>query len=100
MDKLNITKAKSLRGEIIRSLYDLYDMPIPLTKISDLLRYKTFYTKEDIQKAVSYLAGTKKEFVEIRINSKDYWASFVRLTPCGVNLAEGDIVDKGVVFSE
>ena len=100
MNKLDISKAKSLRGEIVRHLYDLYDMPIPVTKINDLLRYKHFYTKDDIKRAVGYLAGAKKEFVEIEINDKDYWASFVRLTPVGVNLAEGDTVDKGVVFSE
>jgi len=100
MNRLDIPKAKSLRGEIVKNLYDLYDMPIPLNKISDLLRYKTFYNKDDIKKAVSYLAGAKKEFVEVKINEKDYWASFVQLTPHGVNLAEGDIKDKGVVFSE
>jgi hypothetical protein len=99
-NKLNITKAKALRGDIVKSLYELYDTPIPLSKIDGLLRYKNFYGKDEIKKAVSYLSGAKKEFLEISTNQKDYWASFVRLTPVGVNLAEGDIMDKGVVLSE
>jgi hypothetical protein len=100
MNKLNIAKAKALRGDIIKNLYELYDMPIPLSKIEDLLRYKSFYSRDDIGKAVAYLSGIKKEFVTVRINEKDYWASFIKLTPTGINLAEGDITDMGVQFSE
>jgi len=100
MNRLNVAKAKSLRGDIIKNLYDLYDMPIPLNKIEDLLRYKSFYNKDEIKRAVSYLAGAKKEFVVVAVNDKDYWASFVQLTPIGVNLAEGDITDMGVSLGE
>ena len=100
MNPLTVTKAKALRGDIIKSLYDLYDTALPLSKINDLLRYKTFYNKEDIRRAVGYLSGAKKEFIQLEVNDKDYWASFIKLTPAGINLAEGDITDVGVRFGE
>jgi len=100
MKRFDISKAKTLRGEIIKNLYDLYDEPIPLNRIMDLMRYKTFYDKRDIKRAIGYLSGIKKEFVQVEADDKEYWASFVQLTPKGVNLAEGDISDMGVVFSE
>jgi len=100
MNKLNVAKSKALRGDIIKNLYEIYDMPIPISKIEALLRYKTLYSKDDIGKAIAYLSGEKKEFVSIRVNEKDYWASFIKLTPTGVNLAEGDVTDLGVHFSE
>jgi len=100
VNDLIIVTSKALRGDIVKNLYNLYDTPIPLSKINDLLRYKTFYSKEDIKRAVGYLAGTKKEFIHIEVNEKDYWASFIKLTPTGVNLAEGDISDVGVRFGE
>ncbi|MCL2618163.1 MAG: hypothetical protein FWD98_03810 [Defluviitaleaceae bacterium] len=100
MSLLNVAKSKSLRGDIIRSLYDLYDTAIPISRVHDLLRYKSFYNKEDIRRAVGYLSGDKKEYVQIELNDKDYGASFVKLTPAGINLAEGDITDMGVQFGE
>ena len=100
MNNLHVVNSKSLRGNIVKSLYDIYDMPIPISKIGELLRYKNFYSKEDIKRATSYLAGKEKEFVTIEVNEKDYYASFIQLTPKGINLAEGDITDIGVLFNE
>jgi len=100
LNNISVAKAKSLRGDIIKNLYIIYDVSIPISKVSNLLRYKSFYSKEEIQKAISYLSGEEKEFVTVEINEKDQWASFVRLTPKGVNLAEGDITDIGVIFNE
>ena len=96
MDKLGIAKAKELRGEIIRQLYDRYGSPVPVSSIHTLLRYKGYYSPEDIQRAIQYLAGDKKEFVAIDNGEGDKAASFVKLSPAGVNLAEGDISDVGV----
>ena len=98
MDKLNIAKAKELRGEIIRRLYDLYGSPVQLSSLGTLLRYKSYNSREDIGKAVRYLSGAKKEYLEVDVNEKDYWASFVQLSPTGVNLAEGDLTDMGVIY--
>jgi len=100
MNNITISKTKSLRGDIIKNLYDIYDMPIPMNKVNGLLRYKNYYSNENIKKAITYLAGSKKEYLTIDTNEKDYWASFVQLTPKGVNLAEGDISDLGVILSE
>ena len=100
MNKLEIAKAKSLRGEIVKSLYEFCDIPIPINKIEELLMYKSFYNKNEIKRAVSYLAGEGKKFVSVEVNKKDYWASFIQLTPVGMNLAEGDRPDVGVLFSE
>jgi len=100
MNRLSVVKAKALRGDIVKNLYEFSDMPIPMSKIEGLLRYKSFYSKDEIKKAVSYLAGAKKEFVTVDINESDYWASFIQLTPAGINLAEGDITDMGVEFGE
>ena len=99
MDKLGIAKAKELRGEIVRQLYDRYGSPVPVSSIHTLLRYKGYYSAEDIQRAILYLSGEKKEFVAVRSNEEDKGASFVSLTPVGVNLAEGDISDIGVLLN-
>jgi len=96
--KLKIAKIKELRGEIIRKLYDCYGAPVVISNINTMLSYKGYHQREDIKKALMYLSGVKKEFVEITINENDYWASFIQLTPAGVNLAEGDISDMGVLL--
>jgi hypothetical protein len=65
-----------------------------------MLRYKSYVTEQHIKQAVSYLAGDKKEYIEITLNDENYWDSIVQLTPAGVNLAERDIYDLGVVTDE
>ena len=99
MDNISIAKAKELRGEIIRQLYERYGCPVPISSINTLLRYKNYHSKEDIKKALLYLSGAKKEFLQVVLDEKDYWASFVQLTPTGINLAEGDITDMGVLLN-
>jgi len=98
MDKLSVAKAKELRGEIIKNLYVCYDHPILISNIHNLLRYKNYNSKDDIKKAFQYLAGIKKEFIQITINEDNYMTSLVQLTPMGINLAEGDITDMGVIL--
>jgi len=99
MDRTSIAKAKELRGEIIRQLYICYGTPTPISSINTLLRYKNYYSKDDIQKAIQYLAGAKKEFVEATADEPDGDVAFVNLTPTGINLAEGDISDMGVLLN-
>lgn len=99
LDKLKVARAKELRGEIICRLYAYYDKVTPVSSINALLRYRNYNSKEDIKKALHYLSGAKKEFIHVTINEDDYFASFVQLTPTGINLAEGDISDIGVIMN-
>jgi len=100
MDKLDLAKAKELRGEIIKRLYDCYVDPVRIVSVNSLLRYKGYYSKDDIKRAINYLTGPKKEFIHVVYNEDDYWNSFIQLTPAGINLAEGNITDMGVLFHE
>lgn len=100
MDKLEIAKAKELRGDIIERLYGLYGSKVSLGTLRNMLRYKSYFTESDVKKAIEYLSGAKKEFIEVNSDESEYWASMVQLTPLGVNLAERDITDMGVVTDE
>lgn len=95
-----IIKAKELRGDIIERLYDVYGEDVALTTLRNILRYRGHNSDNDIEKAVKYLSGTKKEFIEVMLDEDNYWASLISLTPAGVNLAEGDITDMGVMLDE
>lgn len=100
MDKHEIARAKALRSDIIEKLYDFYGEPVSISTLRNLLRYKTYYSEKNITKAIDYLSGTDKEFVEVEPDENNYWDSLIRLAPKGVNLAEGDIKDMGVVIDE
>lgn len=100
MDKLEIIKAKELRGEIVKRLYDSYVDTNTLNSVRQMLRYKSYYTPDGIKKAVSYLSGKGKAFIEVALDKEEYWESLVYLTPAGVNLAEKDIADVGVLMDE
>ncbi len=100
MDKMEIAKAKILRGNIIEKLYACYGDDITVSSLKQVLAYKGYNSDQEIKKAVYYLAGAKKEYVKLVYNKENYMDSLICLTPTGVNLAEGDIVDKGVVVDE
>jgi len=72
-----IIKTKLLRGEIINKLYDMYGSATPIRAINKLLRYNSYYSDTDVRKAVEYLRGVRKEFIEVILDENDYWASFV-----------------------
>lgn len=98
MDKrLKIAQAKELRKNIINILYESYDEYMSLETIKSLLRYKSYYTDKDMKRAFHYLQGKGKEFIFISENGDEYWDYQVKLTPLGINLAEGDIEDLGVL---
>lgn len=102
-DRLEIAKAKELRGDIIERLYSFFGEEVAIGTLRNLLRYKSYNSEKEITKAVDYLSGRGKEYIEVkRLGSDDgnYWDSIVRLTPTGVNLAEGDIEDMGVTLNE
>jgi hypothetical protein len=65
-----------------------------------MLRYKSYITDQGIKKAINYLSGDKKEYIKVALNNESYWDSIVRLTPAGINLAERDVDDLGVMIDE
>lgn len=98
--RLEIAQAKELRAEIINTLYAFYSESITLNTIKNLLKYKKYYSDKDVRRAVCYLSGANKEYLCVVINTEEYWDSMVQLTPAGVNLAEGDVKDTGVLINE
>lgn len=98
--EIDIARAKELRGEILKRLYDVYGEPVALNTIRNILRYKSYYSENDIKRAVSYLSGRDRDYIHIGIDASDYWGSQVQLTPAGVNLVEGDNKDVGVLIDE
>ncbi len=97
---MEIIRAKELRSAIIEMLYIRYGEDIRISYLKSLLRYKPHSNESNILKAIKYLSGVKKEYVEIIVDDNNYENSLVSLTPAGINLAEGDITDMGVVIDE
>lgn len=95
-NRLEILKAKELRGNIIESLYNLYPQEVTINTLKQLLRYKGYTYETEVQKALYYLQG--KEYISLVAEEADveYWENEIVLTPLGINLAEGDVDDMGV----
>ena len=53
-----------------------------------------------VWKAICYLGGEEKRYIHVEVNTENWLDSLIWLTPKGVNLAEGDIEDMGVVIDE
>lgn len=100
MQSIEVTRAKTLRGNIIEKLYSSYGEDISLSVLKGLLRYTSGCSEMDIKKAIYYLGGENKRYVKLVLNEEDYMESKIWLTPAGVNLAEGDITDVGVDLDE
>lgn len=95
-NRIDILKAKELRGNIIENLYNLYPQEMTLGTLKQLLRYKGYTYETEVQKAIYYLQG--KGYIALREQEGDvdYWENEIVLTPFGINLAENDIEDAGV----
>lgn len=96
MDRIEIAKAKTLRGNIIERLYQCYGDDITVSNLKQVLSYTGYNSEKEIKKAIYYLTGPQKEYVRLVYNSENYMDSLIWLTPTGVNLAERDITDIGV----
>ncbi len=96
---IDIIKAKELRGNIIESLYRYYGEDISLNVLKASLPLSGLITDTKIRSALYYLGGRDKEYVHVVVNQNSYMDSLVWLTPRGVNLAEGDLDDVGVMKS-
>lgn len=99
-DLIKVNTAKILRGNVVEILYRYYGTDISLSVLRQSLRATGFTADEDLIKAFYYLAGDGKRYIHVELQKEQYWDSVIWLTPAGVNLAEGDIQDVGVILDE
>ena len=100
MDEKKTAQAKMLRGDIIEKLYLYYGQDIRINALKSALRVKGYVDDDEIKKAVYYLGGEEKRYIHVEVNNSSWLDSLIWLTPAGVNLAEGDLEDKGVTLDE
>ncbi|MGL4790984.1 MAG: hypothetical protein ACRCW1_06185 [Anaerotignaceae bacterium] len=94
---VEIATGKELRWNVIETLYAIYPQEVAVSTLRSLLRYKGANTEADIKKAVYYLNG--KEYIQLK-EAEDYGDTLMVLTPVGINLAERDVTDVGVMMNE
>ncbi len=100
VNDLKIVETKIFRGDIIEKLYQHYGQDIQISTLKAALRVKKYFDDTELQKAIFYLGGEEKRYVHVEVNRENWMDSMIWLTPKGVNLAEGDIKDTGVVVDE
>lgn len=100
MDDLKITETKILRGNIIEKLYLTYGTDIRIAALKNALRSKGHIQEDELKKCIFYLGGEGKQYIHVVVNKENWMDSMIWLTPVGVNLAEGDINDTGVIIDE
>ena len=98
MGTLEISEAKILRGDVIEKLYMTYGTDIRIAALRNALRSKGLIPEESLKKCIFYLGGEGKRYIHVVVNKVNWMDSLVWLTPAGVNLAEGDIEDVGVII--
>lgn len=98
MDEMQISERKVLRGDVIEKLYKNYGTDLRIAVLRNFLRAGGFVTEDELQKAIFYLGGEEKRYVHVEVNEDNWLDSMIWLTPKGVNLAEGDIKDIGVII--
>lgn len=96
----DIIKTKQLRGNMIEALYRYYGEDISLSVLKASMPLAGLIKDAEMKSAVYYLGGKEKEYVKLVLNKTNYMDSLIWLTPRGVNLAEGDLQDVGVVIDE
>ena len=98
-DLIKVNAAKVLRGNVVEILYRYYGTDISLSVLRQSLRARGFTADEDLVRAFYYLAGDGKRYIHVELKEQ-YWDSVIWLKRAGVNLAEGDIEDVGVILDE
>ncbi len=98
MDVLEISEVKILRGDVIEKLYMTYGTDIRIAALRNALRSKGLIPEESLKKCIYYLGGEGKRYIHVEVNKENWMDSVIWLTPAGVNLAEGDIEDVGVII--
>ncbi len=100
MDKLAVSEAKVLRGDVIEKLYMTYGTDIRIAALRNALRSKGLMPEDSLKKCIYYLGGEGKRYVHVEVDRENWLDSLIWLTPAGVNLAEGDLEDVGVILDE
>lgn len=98
-DIMIVNEAKVLRGDLIELLYRYYGTDIKIAVLRSSLRVKGYINDEELKKAIYYLGGEGKRYIHVE-PAKEFADGLIWLTPAGVNLAEGDIEDIGVLMDE
>lgn len=98
MDTLEISEVKILRGDVIEKLYMTYGTDIRIAALRNALRSRGLIPEESLKKCIFYLGGEGKRYIHVEVNKENWMDSVIWLTPAGVNLAEGDIEDVGVII--
>lgn len=98
MDTLEISEVKILRGDVIEKLYMTYGTDIRIAALRNALRSRGLIPEESLKKCIFYLGGEGKRYIHVDVNKENWLDSMIWLTPAGVNLAEGDIEDVGVII--
>lgn len=100
MNEMQISERKLLRGNVIEKLYKNYGEDIRIAILKNFLRVGGFVTEDELRKAIYYLGGEDKRYIHVEVNEDNWLDGVIWLTPKGVNLAEGDIEDIGVIIDE
>lgn len=98
--KLEVAEMKILRGDVIEKLYMTYGTDIRIAALRNALRSKGLIPEDSLKKCIFYLGGEGKRYIHVEVNQENWMDSMIWLTPAGVNLAEGDIEDVGVIIDE
>lgn len=98
MKTMEVAEAKILRGDVIEKLYMTYGTDIRIAALRNALRSKGLIPEESLKKCIFYLGGEGKRYIHVEVNKENWLDSMIWLTPAGVNLAEGDISDVGVII--
>lgn len=104
MDQLKVAEAKLLRGAVISKLYDVYGTDIRIRALKNMLRPRGFVLDDEIKKAIFYLGGKhgpdELRYTHVEVNEDNWLDWIIWLTPDGVNIAERDRKDIGVIFDD
>ena len=100
MDKLAVSEAKVLRGDVIEKLYMTYGTDIRIAALRNALRSKGLMPEDSLKKCIYYLGGEGKRYVHVEVDRENWLDSLIWRTPAGVNLAVGDLEDVGVILDE
>lgn len=98
MNEMQVSERKVLRGDVIEKLYKNYGTDLRITVLRNLMRAGGFVTEDELQRAIFYLGGEEKRYIHVEVNEDNWLDGKIWLTPKGVNLAEGDIKDIGVII--
>lgn len=93
-------EAKMMRGDIITKLYLNYGVDIRISSLKNALRSRGLVDEKALQRCIFYLGGEGKRYIHVELDRDNWTNSIIYLTPAGVNLAEGDIEDVGVIINE